>query len=526
MLVVSRFLVALGLTILSIACWVEPRTRTPSRREGPIRAIGALPVIQANKAAPYSGIRKATTLPSSKTPPTTDSELLGVSDLQRPDLEKFAISMTKQAARSHDHLFRGDLANFIDENGICRSYIPQTVLLKFSGEEHARGLPIKAGLEVAAMEELKKRPDVLFAELDLVLNRQFTPNDSRLKDQWHHAKIHSSDAWAVRLGNPEIKIAIVDLPFQMDHPDLAPNTISGWDVITGAPISSSAGDFHSTIGAGLAAAAVNNFVGVAGAGNFKVLPINIDPTISSMYTAILWAADNGVRVVNISYDGCFSSNLNDAGEYLQKTARGLLVMAGVNRQEFLGYVNQPAILAISMTDKADQQLSSHGQHVDFAAPGWQVFATTTNSTYESDSGTSYSAPLTAGVIASLLGINPELNPTNVVQILKETAVDLGTQGWDQFYGWGRIDFGKAARAAFATLPVSKITITQQADGIEVGAVLVPGAIYNLYRSSAPLPGQWEVLESAERRTNGTKLLFLDSTGPNPQAYYQLKVMLE
>ena len=100
-----------------------------------------------------------------------------------------------------------------------------------------------------------------------------------------------------------MRLAIVDSPFQMDHPDLAANTDSGWDVVANEPVTSNSGIEHSTMCTGMAAAVINNDVGVAGAANCRILPININGAISEMYNATLWAATNGVRVVNISWSG-------------------------------------------------------------------------------------------------------------------------------------------------------------------------------------------------------------------------------
>ena len=117
--------------------------------------------------------------------------------------------------------------------------------------------------------------------------------------------------------------------------------------------------------------------------------------------------------------------------------------------------NQPNIYCISMTDAADNMQSLPGTQVDFAAPGWNIFSATSGGGYGFASGTSYSAPVFAGVVAVLLSINPTLEPDDVIAILKTTAYQPNgwPPGWNQYYGWGRIDFAAAAAAAEATLPV-------------------------------------------------------------------------
>jgi thermitase len=88
-----------------------------------------------------------------------------------------------------------------------------------------------------------------------------------------------------------------------------------------------------------------------------------------------------------------------------------------------------------------------------AAPGWNIYSTTIGSSYEYDTGTSYAAPIVAGVAATLLSINPNLTTDQLMGLLQSSADDLGAPGWDAFYGWGRLNYGRAALGAFATLPV-------------------------------------------------------------------------
>ncbi|MGZ8899797.1 MAG: S8 family peptidase [Limisphaerales bacterium] len=402
------------------------------------------------------------------------------------------------------------------------------VLVKFREAKHVAALVVERQGEVEAVRALRSRKDVVFAELDFIQERQFSPNDPMLLNQWHHGVIGSFAAWGYSLGEPSVRVAIVDTPFQMDHPDLAAHTDAGWDVVNGTEITfgsaMSAGIEHSTLSAGMTAAVIGNGVGAAGASNCRILPININGSISEMYAAIVWAADNGVRVVNISWTGADSESLNAAGAYLKEKTRGVLVMPGVNGSGFLNYTNQPNIYCVSMTDAADNVRSRFGNHIDFAAPGWEIFSTTTNSGYAFGTGTSFSAPLFCGVVATLFTINPTMDVEAAIKLLKDTAMDLGAPGWDQFYGHGRIDFGAAAAAADASRP--RITEFQISDGRALVTVSNAADLdVLLWRSSTVNASSWEAVPDVSSSVDGGLLTLVDPNPAENQKYYRVEVRL-
>jgi subtilisin family serine protease len=297
-------------------------------------------------------------------------------------------------------------------------------------------------------------------------------------------------------------------------------------VVGNTPITAHSGIDHSTISAGLAAGVVGNHLGIAGAGNCQILPINIsDGAISEMYDAIIWAADHDVRVVNISWSGANSDTLETAAYYLKTHARGIVAMPGVNGTGFLNYTNQPDIYCVSMTDAADNVTGSyHGDHIDFAAPGWQIYSTTINNGYAFGSGTSYATPLFSGIVGVLMSINPTLGPDELIAILKTTAVDKGQPGWDQFYGWGRVDFGAAAGAVAATLPtITEIRRTN--DQVLVSTIYKPGLNYTLWKTASLNPANW-VQVTSPPQTNLNSLSWGDSSAFSTSAYYKVQVSLQ
>jgi subtilisin family serine protease len=452
-------------------------------------------------------------------------EKVSLSELDSPDLSQRAIPLPQANTWSRFNFQNRRFGRLQTARGAVQLFNPGIVLVKFKGARHVAAFQVESGRELQAARALADRSDVEFAELDTFENRQSFPDDPLATNQWHHQILGSAQAWAFSQGQKFIRIAIVDTPFQMDHPDLSAHVTNGWDVDQNVAVTNSSGIDHSTLCAGLAAAVINNGLGIAGMGNCTVLPININGSISEMYDAVIWAADHGVRVVNMSWTGGDSDTLNAAGAYLESTDRGILVMPGGNTGASAYATNQPDIYCISMTDSADNMQSLAGPQVDFSAPGMNIYSTVTGSGYGIASGTSYSTPIFAGVVAVLLSINPNLGPDDVISILKATAYQPNgwTQGqWNEFYGWGRINFAGAASAAQASLPLVTSLVLSN-DQARVTANYQTGGNYLLWRSVS-LGGNWSPVTNAAVATNGNTISFVDPSPPGSNAFYRIEVV--
>jgi subtilisin family serine protease len=448
--------------------------------------------------------------------------LTAFSNLFAVDLAARALPLPRANTLAHVNYQARRFGRLATEQRSVLFFNPETVLVKFRGQPLVSALRVEPLREWDAVQALRRRADVEFAELDTFERRQFTPNDPQLGRQWHHQVIGSFRAWDYGLGQPAVRVAIVDAPFQMDHPDLAANTVSGWDVVANQPVASSPGIVHSTLCAGMAAAVINNGVGVAGAANCQVLPININGALSEMYNATLWAATNGVRVVNISWSGGTNPVLEAAGLFLKTNANGILFMSAIDGSGLLNGPNQPDVYCVSMTDAADNSQSTmYGPYIDFAAPGYQIYSTSTGGGYSSGTGCSFASPLVAGVAAWIFGLNPTLAPDDVIGILTNTAVDLGPAGRDEFYGWGRVDFGAAAAAAAATLPsISSVQWSNHA--LIVSANFRPGVDYSLWRTPQLTPPIWEQAANALLTTNGSAISLTDPAPFPASAFYRVQ----
>jgi subtilisin family serine protease len=165
-----------------------------------------------------------------------------------------------------------------------------------------------------------------------------------------------------------------------------------------------------------------------------------------------------------------------------------------------------------MTDAADNMRSRFGNHIDLSAPGWEVLSTTVNGGYWADSGTSYATPLVAGMAAVLLSINPTLGGEEVMELLKTTARDLGAAGWDQFFGWGRVDFGAAAAAARASVPAITSIVYSNGQAM-VATEWKSGVSYELWKSPELARSTWMRVTNAIVSTNSPDVSRVTLTDP-------------
>lgn len=323
---------------------------------------------------------------------------------------------------------------------------------------HVVSLPLGVD-ETTAADLISRDPAVAFAEVDrLVEPDAVTANDPYFGSAWHLAKIGAPDAWSYSTG-AGVTIAIIDSGVDGTHPDLSSLMVAGWNFYDG---NSNTADVygHGTKVAGAAAARSNNGLGVASVSwQSKIMPLRVslpDGTayLSTIATAITYAADNGARVANISFQSAAGSpTIQNAAQYM-KSKGGLVVISAGNTYGFESFAANDSVIAVAATDSADAKasFSSYGAYVDLAAPGVGVYSTVRGGTYGAVSGTSFAAPITGGVIALMMARNPALTPTQIESILKSTAVDLGTSGRDDYFGAGRINAAAAVAAAGGSAP--------------------------------------------------------------------------
>lgn len=278
------------------------------------------------------------------------------------------------------------------------------------------------------------------------------------------ADINAPAAWAQ--ANPSadpVILAVLDTGVSHSHPDLSSRLIAGRNFIGDDPDATDDSPWvsHGTACAGIAAARANDNYGIAGVSwNTRVMPVRVadlwgNSSEVTCAAGIVWAVDNGARVLNISLG--FTSGtetLRAAVEYARYSGAVLVSSSGNAGAGAPVYfpARLPGVICVTATDNRDQiaSFSCRGPEVDVCAPGVLIATTVDTNQYPNthrlETGTSMAAPFVAGLACLLLENSPWLSGAEVARIITETADDRGPPGWDESYGHGRINAGRALAA--------------------------------------------------------------------------------
>lgn len=170
------------------------------------------------------------------------------------------------------------------------------------------------------------------------------------------------------------------------------------------------------------------------------------PGASTLIRALDWLAQSGVRVVNVSLAGPYNRALDRAIQ--RASAAGMIIVAAVGNDGPRSPPRYPAafesVIAVTAIDSAMEIYKSAviGSHVDFAAPGVDVFVQA-GGDGRYLTGTSFASPFVASIIASDPALDGVDSPGAVRDVLRAAARDLGAPGHDEVYGHGLAAFATA-----------------------------------------------------------------------------------
>ncbi|MDR2835378.1 MAG: S8 family peptidase [Bacteroidales bacterium] len=387
------------------------------------------------------------------------------------------------------------------------------------------------------IKELLQQPEIEYAEKIPNFTKFAVPNDPlynqiitdahynimgfltgdlpEANTSWHLNKINAEQAWELQSGDPNIVVAVLDNGIWTDHPDLQNVVVHKYDIADNdtntTPPTNTYEWSHGTHTAGLIGAETNNGIGVASIGNgISVMAIKIQENstedMSSGIEAMAYAADNGAKIISMSWGGEETTTTEaNAANYAYELGCVLLASAGNNGDGSMNMIGMttngimyPAayncVVAVGASDYNDAKstFSQYGTWVDILSPGgygnngfslsipipgmegialgqFSVLSTTYSTAgpidllgasggasdynisgnYDIMPGTSMSCPIAAGLCGLIWSANQNLTNEQVINILKTTCTNVDAQN-SEFIGQigaGRIDAYAAICAA-------------------------------------------------------------------------------
>jgi subtilisin family serine protease len=346
------------------------------------------------------------------------------------------------------------------------------------------------------IEKISALPFFEYAEPEFIDHSElfYLPNDSMAQPnvgQYYLYRHKFPEAWDITKGDTNVVIGILDTGTELTHPDLAGNikinyadpingldddndgyidNYHGWDVGDNDNDPNIGSNTHGIGVQGAASAVTDNTIGMAGPGfKCKILPVkimNVGGALSGGYNGIIYAADHGAKVINLSWGGmgAFSQTSQNVINYAVLN-KDVVVVGSAGNTEIEGdfypasYTN---VLSVSGLDtqyvaarnQVIEKRTSNGSNVgvtysfnvDISAHvgGGSTLA---GANYGPFGGTSFSSPVVAGAAALVRSHYPTMKAIQVMELLRVSGscLDSFPETWQNSkYKMGRmLDVEKA-----------------------------------------------------------------------------------
>ncbi len=331
-----------------------------------------------------------------------------------------------------------------------------------------------------------------------------------------NADIRLLQAWSLQSEASNLKIAIIDSQFDLEHPDLQ-NSFdikSSWNFITNqGPVQSPIHDeapHHGTMVAGVIGADGMNAVGITGIlRRSRLIPIEAVPTSGNedddvIAQAIRYGVNQGAKIINCSFGKYTTSKvIEEAIGWAHKNDVLIVTSAGNDATDIDEKPHWPSsyslhfdnVMAVASSNRSDSITndSNFGEGIDIAAPGHEVFTAgnpaRSISKYSSFNGTSAAAPHVSGVAALMFSLNTRLKPREVREILVQTADPLENKNGYQAR-FGRLNAFRALMRVRKQMDINPLT--------EIARKCDYRAIKKIYlKSSSKIGYRWEISDTPE-----------------------------
>lgn len=433
----------------------------------------------------------------------------------------------------------------------------------------------QASLSQSEINKLTTNPEIESISKNYIYHiEQSQTNDPSISKQYALSQVNAFKAWKIATGKG-VKVAIIDTGIDWNHDDLKnqlwinpledlnkngkyepwskdttinglkgdldgldndgngfPDDIIGYDFVD--EFTANFGDAsgidpfpndengHGTNVSGVVAAQNNNSIGISGlAYDAKIMTLRaFDVTgngeVDDIANAIVYAATNGAKVINMSFgDGFESPIMKSAIEYAYALGSIMVAAAGNNSWAFAHYPSDlKEVISVAGSGENNTRFgsSNFGNQIDIAAPGDKIYTTMMGNDYKTTSGTSFSSPYLAASIALMCEKNPNLTMDEVINIIQVTANDVTKKGWTPELGAGLLD----AYQALNYMKAGKISISKPINEEQINIDNIPTleieAIVNvpLFDSARVeigigyLPSNWMPLSSIKENTDNFK----------------------
>lgn len=415
---------------------------------------------------------------------------------------------------------------------------------------------------------LNSDPAIDYVHPSYIYKVYSTPNDSAYSSQWNLRRIGISsllENGIIHSSLPSVKVGVIDTGIDEYHPDLMESIwinagetgidlngndkrsngidddnngfnddwrgydfvdfptadIGDWSERDNDPMDENG---HGTAVSGIIGAQTNNRKGIVGVFPCKIVPLrafgaNGNGSDIDISSAIIYATDNDVQVINMSFgDVVQSPLLHDAIKYAHSKNITMVASSGNDGSNKPHYPSDfTEVISTGSVGSFDSRsfFSSYSPSLDLVAPGEQIPTTQLGGGYtDSFSGTSAAAPHVAGVSALLKSFqekekqnNPgyvELSNEEIRGILLHSADDVGEKGWDKFTGAGVVNAARAMETirgnqAFIISPVLDEIITQSSVPIIITASSPYLTAVNIQYAVGENPSSWVNIFSSSNK---------------------------
>ena len=336
------------------------------------------------------------------------------------------------------------------------SYMSASVKTQPIGKRlNATTLTVPTGKTVDQyVTELKKNPEVSWVEADTKFTTQTTtPNDLYYPQQNYLRQIGLPAAWDITHGSNSVIVGVLDTGIDGLHEDLNGHILAGYNFVTSAAIpanTNSDDNGHGTAMSGIIGASSNNSVGMTGIDwqanlmPIKVLDSSGSGDDSAVANGIVYAADNGVRVLNMSIGAASDMQLvHDAINYALSKNVVLVAASGNSGAAVMYPAAYSGVLAVGSVNSSGvrSSFSDYGPELGIVTPGEGIYTSVivNETAYGAVSGTSPATAVGSGVAALIASASPSSSYSDIIHQIESSTqrlISMQGQSFSNEYGYG------------------------------------------------------------------------------------------